>query len=135
MATVEPVPQPTLAERRPFGFAAAMNSVAPKTTPAPKIATEDNVALATGTGCRVQSASYGGKKALLVRSEKATQVHYTVLTVLEGFERSMLDNYVKAHAPGGTSVGEFASRDAALAKAKELCPKAAVAPREGASAG
>jgi hypothetical protein len=48
----------------------------------------------------------------------------------------MLDNYLKAHAPGGESVGAFESKDAALAKAKELCPTAAAAPHgEGASAG
>jgi hypothetical protein len=71
-----------------------------------------------------------------VRSEAETEVRYTVLTVLEGFEKSMLANYLKAHAPGGTSVGEFASKDAALAKARELCPRAAGTPKgEGASAG
>jgi hypothetical protein len=84
----------------------------------------------------VLTASYGGKKVLLVRSEGAAEMRYTVLTVLEGFEKSMLDNYLKAHAPGGSSVGEFESKDAAFAKAKELCPSAAAAPTgEGASAG
>jgi hypothetical protein len=84
----------------------------------------------------VLTASYGGKKVFLVRSLAAAETRYTVLTVLEGFERSMLDNYFKAHAPGGSSVGEFESKDAALAKAKELCPGTAAAPRaEGASAG
>jgi hypothetical protein len=91
---------------------------------------------AVGGGCRVLTASYGGKKALLVRAGEAPEASYTVLTVLEGFEKSMLDNYLKAHAPGGSSVGEFASKDAALAKAKELCPSAAGASNgEGASAG
>jgi hypothetical protein len=90
----------------------------------------------TTTTCKVLAASYGGTKTLLVRSEAGNVVHYTALTVLDGFERSMLANYLKANAPGGTSVGEFANRDAALAKAMELCPGAAQAPRtEGASAG
>lgn len=48
----------------------------------------------------------------------------------------MLDNFLKAHAPGGSSIGEYESKDAALAKARELCPESAAAPKvEGASAG
>ena len=86
--------------------------------------------------CRVLTASYGGKKVLLVRSKASAEARYTVLTVLEGFEKSMLDSYLKAHAPGGSSVGEFANKNAAFAKAKELCPSAAAAPTgEGANAG
>ena len=87
-------------------------------------------------GCRVLTASYGGKKTLLVRTNSGTNVHYTALTVLDGFEGSMLDNFLKAHAPGGASIGEYETKDAALAKAKELCPGSAAAPKvEGASAG
>lgn len=114
---------------RAFAYAAAMGNTLPEPSPTPKVATDAG-------RCRVLTASYGGKKILLVRSKASAEVRFTVLTVLEGFERSMLDNYLKAHAPGGSSVGEFESKDAALAKAKELCPKAAAAPRgEGASAG
>jgi hypothetical protein len=48
----------------------------------------------------------------------------------------MLESFVKASAPGGSSIGEFATKDAALAKAKQLCPEAAAGPRpEAASAG
>lgn len=129
-AEAAPASAPTEASAAPtaFAYAGALGQAlhgpasAPKATP--------------GGNCRVTSASYGGKKALLVRSAPAAEVHYTVLTVLEGFEASMLANYLKAHAPGGSSVGEFASKDAALAKARELCPSAAGAPQsEGASAG
>lgn len=119
---------PPAQERVAFAFAAGMDTALAKPTAA--------TTAATAGGCRVRTASYGGKKALLVRSEAQTEVRYTVLTVLEGFEKSMLANYLKAHAPGGTSVGEFASKDAALAKARELCPRAAGTPKgEGASAG
>lgn len=115
------------AEAHSFAFAAAMPVPAP--SPAQKV-------VATASQCRVLTASYGGKKVFVVRSTAAAETRYTVLTVLEGFERSMLDNYFKAHAPGGSSVGEFASKDAALAKAKELCPGTAAAPpAEGAGAG
>jgi len=120
--------QPAAETPRAFAFAGAMGSALPKSGGATNIA-------ATG-GCRVLTASYGGKKVLLVRSKTAAEERYTVLTVLEGFEKSMLDSYLKAHAPGGSSIGEFENKDAAFAKAKELCPSAAAAPSgEGANAG
>jgi hypothetical protein len=114
--------------RTAFAFAAGMSTAQATTKPAARVAKSG--------GCRVTTASYGGKKALLVRSGAAPAERYTVLTVLEGFEASMLDNYLKAHAPDGSSVGEFASKDAALAKARELCPGATGAPHgESARAG
>jgi hypothetical protein len=117
-------PQPA----RPIAFAYAAGLGSALAKPA--------AASASVSACKIGSASFGGKKVLLVRSGDTAAVRFTVLTVLEGFEKSMLDSYLKAHAPGGSSVGEFASRDAAFAKAKELCPSAAAAPKaEGASAG
>jgi hypothetical protein len=134
VAEREPLPpgaaaaQPTAETPRAFAFAAAMNSARPSANGQPKTA--------DASTCRVTTASYGGKKILLVRSKDSPEVSFTVLTVLEGFEKSMLDNYLKAHAPGGSSVGEFASRTAAFAKARQLCPSAAGTPSdEGASAG
>ena len=91
--------------------------------------------VAASGDCPVTTASYGGKKILLVRSAPDADLRFTVLTVLEGFEKSMLDSYLKAHAPGGSSVGEFANKNAAFAKARELCPSAAAPTGEGASAG
>jgi hypothetical protein len=133
-----PVPQPittvqpkSAAQDGPpaFAFAGAMNVDALTAIPIPQ-------AIAGSARCRVLSASYGGRKTLLVRARAGSELHYTALTVLDGFERSMLDNFLKAHAPGGSSVGQFETRDAALARAKELCPGAAEAPRaERASAG
>lgn len=124
-AAKQPVARPTA-----FAYAAALGNVLAKAQPTAR-------ANAATDNCRIATASYGGKKILLVRSADSTPVRFTVLTVLEGFEKSMLDSYLKAHAPGGSSVGEFASKDAALAKARELCPRAAgSAPSgEGASAG
>ncbi len=115
-------------ELRAFAFAPAINlaELGPRPQPRPE----------PGATCRVLTASYGGKKTLLVRTKAGTDIHYTALTVLEGFEGSMLDNFLKAHAPGGSSIGEYESKDAALAKARELCPGSAAAPKvEGASAG
>jgi hypothetical protein len=123
-SSAAPDPQPT--HPTAFAYAAGLGSALAR--PA--------AASASVSPCKIGSASFGGKKVLLVRSGDTAAVRFTVLTVLEGFEKSMLDSYVKAHAPGGSSVGEFASRDAAFAKAKELCPSAAAAPKaEGASAG
>jgi hypothetical protein len=130
-ATTAATAEPQTAEApRGFAFAAAMNSARPVPSGTPK------AAVAGGARCPIVTASYGGKKILLVRSKASSEVRFTVLTVLEGFEKSMLDSYLKAHAPGGSIVGEFASKNAAFAKARELCPSAAAAPTgEGASAG
>jgi hypothetical protein len=117
-------------DARAFAFAPALNlaELSPSQQPKP-------APITTGA-CRVLAASYGGKKTLLVRTQAGAETHYTALTVLDGFEASMFQNFVKAHAPGGASLGEYETKDAALAKAKELCPGSAAAPKaEGASAG
>ena len=127
-AEVRPVEQP--AQRPVMAFAAGLNRFTRPSIDSPKAAPM------LVKGCNVDWASYGGRKTLLVRSQAGSQVRYTALTVLEGFERSMLESFVKASAPGGSSVGEFATKDAALAKAWELCPGAATAPQpKAASAG
>jgi len=72
--------------------------------------------------CRVQVASYGGTKTLLIRGTLAGEERYTALQVHAGFERSMAESFIRMYAPGGVSLGEFASTDAALARAYELCP-------------
>lgn len=72
--------------------------------------------------CRVLAASYGGKKTLLVRASIDGETRYTALTVLDGFEKSMFDIYTKVSAPGAEVVGEYESRDAALADARTNCP-------------
>ena len=82
----------------------------------------DRHAAAADGRCRILAASYGGTKTLLVRAQAQDEVRYTALTVLDGFESSMLQGYVKVHAPGGESLGTFESKDAALAKARALCP-------------
>ena len=108
-----------------FAFAAGM-ATNPKAQPPPP-AGKAAPSTANTSACRITSASYGGKKALLIRTGTAPAERYTVLTVLEGFEKSMLANYLKAHAPAGESLGEFATREDALQKAKELCPGGATA--------
>jgi len=109
-----------------FAFAARMSAAASSSTRQPSTG-ENALSAANVSACHITSASYGGKKALLIRAGAAPAERYTVLTVLEGFEKSMLANYLKAHAPGGESLGEFATREDALSKAKELCPGGATA--------
>ena len=131
-AAMRPATQPTVpaTQRQMLAFAAGLNRVT-QTSQDSSVNAPQRV-----SGCTVDWASYGGRKTLLVRSQAGSQVRYTALTVLEGFERSMLESFVKARAPGGSSVGEFANKDAALAKARELCPEKAAAPRsEAESAG
>lgn len=96
----------------------------------------DRGADAEPPNCSIGMASYGGTKTVLIGSSVSGRQHFTLLTVLAGFERSMVENFISARAPGGAPIGEFASRDAALAKARELCPTAGTGDRPtSASAG
>jgi hypothetical protein len=71
--------------------------------------------------CRIDSASFGGTKTVLIRSQEEGAPRYTALSVLDAFERSMTATFIKAQAPGGQSLGAFESKEAALARARELC--------------
>jgi hypothetical protein len=71
--------------------------------------------------CSVTTASYGGSRSVLIRSEADSGVRFTVLSVLPGFERSMTEGYIRKHLGTGAPLGEFESREAALARARELC--------------
>ncbi len=116
LAKQAPPPQPVSAEAhsgeepQAFAFAASM------------VAAEQTAPVQQAEHCRVFSASYGGTKTLLIKAESEGELHYTTLTVLDGSEDSMLADYLKAHAPNGSSLGTFPTRDAALMKAGELCP-------------
>lgn len=76
--------------------------------------------------CLIQTASYGGRATVLIRHETTQRTEYTALTVLDGFESSMTDQYIQARAPGAQPIGSFHDQTAALAKARELCPPDAV---------
>lgn len=108
-----------LASARPGSGApsAAVAAREPRAAPAPRSAR-------TGQACSVATANSGGSRTVLIRSEAEGSVRYTVLPVLAGFERSMTEGYIRKHLADGASVGEFESREAALARARELCPGA-----------
>src|SRR5262249_42989914 len=73
--------------------------------------------------CRVWTASYGGQKALIIRSIVDKIVNYTVLDVNEGAETREVEAFISAYAKDGAVAGEFASQTQALDKAFELCPE------------
>ena len=75
------------------------------------------------TKCRVWQASYGGQKAIIIRSKSEGFVNYTVLDVNEGAEKREAEAYIQAYAKGGESVAEFGTQTLALDKAFDLCPE------------
>jgi hypothetical protein len=115
--------------------AAATSGVAPQT---PRVGNNDKssvqTAAATGAGvarsvplaspkCRVWTASYGGQKAIIIKSTSDQIVNFTVLDVNEGAEAREADAFIAAYAKGGAIAGEFPSQNQALDKAFELCPE------------
>lgn len=74
--------------------------------------------------CRVLTASYGGRKTLLVRAVAGLETRYTALTVHDGFEKTMFDTYARASAPDGADIiGAYDDKDQALADARANCPE------------
>lgn len=99
--------------------------VAPAPAPAMRPARDPSLPKqAKPTACRVLMASFGGQKTMLIRSQTDDAIEYTALRVLDGFEKSMTESYIKAHAPGGSLIGEFPSSEDAFARAFQLCPGA-----------
>ena len=90
-------------------FAAMSPTASPAPTAKPK-------------SCRVWTASYGGQKALIIRSINAEHVNYTVLDVNEGREKREADAYIAAYAKGGETVETHNDPAKALKRAFELCP-------------
>ncbi len=88
-----------------LGDAAAASAAAPNTSP-----------------CKVLTASYGGTKTLLIRATSNGETQYTALTIIDGFEKSMFDAYARNEAVGAEIIGEYPTRDAALADARFNCP-------------
>lgn len=74
------------------------------------------------TGCAVFTASYGGRKNVLIRAVDDGMVRLTALQVIDGQEERLAQSFIRRHARGGEPIGEFSSRDAALEKAFKLCP-------------
>jgi hypothetical protein len=119
-----PAPSPAPDPRQQFAAMTPPPMEAPRNPlPAQMFAPEPPSA-APVASCRVQAASYGGRKTLLIRTVAGGVEQLTALSVLDGFERSMAESFIRTHAPGGQPIAEFGSPDAALARAFELCPAA-----------
>jgi hypothetical protein len=116
-ASVNPPPKaaPEKQAQSPFQVASAAGAAKPMAPPP-----------AAGTAtqkCRVWTASYGGQKALIIKSVVDKIVNYTVLDVNEGAEKREADAFISAYAKDGAIAGEYSSQSQALDKAFELCPE------------
>jgi hypothetical protein len=100
------------ADKAPFKTASAAGAAKPLVEAAP-----------SGQKCRVWTASYGGQKALIIRSVIDKVVNYTVLDVNEGAEKREADAFISAYAKEGAIAGEYGSQAMALDKAFEMCPE------------
>ena len=92
-------------------------------TGAKALAAPDSSASASKQKCRVWTASYGGQKAMIIRSVVEQVVNYTVLDVNEGAEGREADAFIAAYAKDGKVVDKFGNQNQALEKAFELCPE------------
>jgi hypothetical protein len=129
----EPPARERDAQTRPAGSAASASKAAPAAEnqqPQFQIASAAGAAkqaapppAAAGQKCRVWTASYGGQKALIIRSVIDKVVNYTVLDVNEGAEKREAEAFIAAYAKDGIIAGEFVSQTQALDRAFELCPE------------
>jgi Mannosyl-glycoprotein endo-beta-N-acetylglucosaminidase len=119
-----------VASNPPAASKAATTDKAPAEKPQFKVASADGAARPlveaappAGQKCRVWTASYGGQKALIIRSVIDKVVNYTVLDVNEGAEKREADAFISAYAKEGAIAGEYGSQALALDKAFEMCPE------------
>lgn len=89
------------------------------TTPKKKVGTANSLKPSL---CKVFTASYGGAKSLLIKSDDGKLTTYTALSVHEGKEDAQAKAYIDAYAKNGSAIGSFGSQKDALVKAFELCP-------------
>lgn len=98
---------------------ASAATAAPKT----KAIVETATPPAANQKCRVWTASYGGQKALIIRSLIDQVVNFTVLDVNDGSEAREAAAFISAYAKNGKIAGEYPTQAQALDKAFELCPE------------
>ena len=91
--------------------------------PKAKTVTETATPPAANQRCRVWTASYGGQKAMIIRSIIDQVVNFTVLDVNEGSEAREAEAFISAYARNGKIAGEYTNQAQALDKAFELCPE------------
>jgi hypothetical protein len=110
----------------PFAAAAATGLGGPVASAAPMSSVSAGAPSAARRPmvCKVFTASYGGRKNMLIRVRVGDEMHYTALQVLDGREQSLAESFIRQHAKGGEVIAEHASREAALSNAFDLCPAA-----------
>jgi hypothetical protein len=99
--------------RTAFAAPAGKAAVVPETATPP----------AANQRCRVWTASYGGQKAMIIKSVIDQVVNFTVLDVNEGSETREAEAFISAYAKNGRIAGMYGSQALALDKAFELCPE------------
>lgn len=120
-AAVQPKAQPPQVSKA--GAAGGLTGLRPKTNPSAQAQPQQQAAAKAEGRCRVWTASYGGARALIIRSQADEHTNFTVLDVNEGAERREAEAYIQAYAKGGAIVQEFPSSAQALERAFELCPE------------
>jgi hypothetical protein len=115
-APVEARPQPATAPRG--------SQMPPVPTSAPVVARATSASAPPSSDCRVQLASFGGTKTVLIRRDGPSATELTALTVVDGFEQTMVQSFLETHARGGQWLASFPNRAEALAHAYGLCPNA-----------
>jgi hypothetical protein len=127
---------------RPVAKVAASDAVSPLAQPVPKAGGEKTAIRSAVTmppvkqpppealapppasqKCRVWTASYGGQKAIIIRSVADQMVNFHVLDVHEGSEEREAAAFIQAYAKNGKVAGEFPNQSQALEKAFALCPE------------
>lgn len=74
--------------------------------------------------CVIETATYGGKTTVLLKTRNGEAVHYVALSVLDGFEETMTNSYLSGRPEGGEKLGTYPSREIALQEARGHCPEA-----------
>jgi hypothetical protein len=100
----------------PTKTASVTPAITPQKSPEPPVA-KDKV------NCRVWTASFGGDRAILLKVVENGLASYTALEVSSADAEAQTLAFVSAYAKGGIKIGEFGSREDALARAFELCPQ------------
>ena len=74
--------------------------------------------------CEVYTASYGGNKAILIRSVSGNTTNYHALGVHSEIESDEANAFIDRWARGGQKIGSFKNQEEALVKAFQLVAKA-----------
>jgi hypothetical protein len=102
-------------EASPTKTASVTPAVTPK-APEPPVS-KDKI------NCRVWTASFGGDRAILLKVVENGLASYTALEVSSKDAEAQTLAFISAYAKGGIKIGEYTSREDALARAFELCPQ------------